>query len=217
MGYWNEKHKDVYMLQEQMLYHPFNDPVFSELYFENVRRMSAESYVRSTFDAVAEESIRCSEMLQLEFPSSDFGGQYFIEGAEFMRNYHPIIDSVIENKAWPVFNYKPWASVGDSLLRPEPFAKQDVLAYQHEIGEQNTIRLLCFRASTVEVVGYSSSKKSDGINRFQEQVTLPRFENEDPLVPIDVQVPTAAKYIWYKVPQTDDVYRAKIIRWKSPY
>jgi hypothetical protein len=32
-----------------------------------------------------------------------------------------------------------------------------------------------------------------------------------------VQVPNDAKYIWYKVPEAEGVFRAKIIRWKSPY
>lgn len=217
MGYWTEKHKDVYMLQEMFLHSPFNDPIFSEYYFENVRRMSSIDYVKTAFIALEEEMMQCSEMLQLEFPTSEYGGKYFVQGAEHMRGFTAIYDSVLETKNWPVFNYIPWELVGDSILRPEPFLKQDLLVYQQEIGEQTTLRLLCFRAGTIEIVGSSKSKKSEKLPISKQAVILPRFHNELELVTTDVQVPNDAKYIWYKVPEAEGVFRAKIIRWKSPY
>lgn len=218
LGYTDENVKNVYFMEEQLLYHPFNDTVFAEAYFRHLNKYSDQNFVEQFGAALLKEMEQKLNFLRLEWPNYNYSYEYLIKGNNAMEEHRSTFAEVYKSKHWPSFTYVPWKNVGDTIISPQPIKKQDVLAYTDSIGDGwKTIKVHNFRADMMSLAGYKQ-KKDEQIHYFGDTIYwIGPYDNAVSPPYETVNVPAKAKYIMYQVPGSNELYRAKVIGWASPY
>lgn len=205
LGYHDEQHQNVYLLQEYLLQSLFNDEAFRSNYMEYLYKYSTPEWWKESQLAMAEDAGKYYRWMQDEFPSFVLWRTQE-QGLEHIRKH---IHGTPENAPNPAmrFNYVAWEQVGDTLLSATPIKEQEVLAYRQFVeGEQMTVRVLNFRAEPIRV-------QLEG-----EMIAVQQYEPGSGPGMVDVVVPASLKKLPFIVESdADRSFKTKVIQWPSVY
>lgn len=172
--------------RELMFERFFHDMKFLALYVKALKEFTQPDYLDAFYLSIAPQVGYYEQVIQQEWPGYKFDRRRMFERAETIRQ----------------------------LIAP--LQHSSVKAhYQGKTAQGHHYKVFNYHCLPVFLEGIG--KKDDGIDEtFTGTTFLDAYNNEFPAEYMDVYSPVEGKWIYFKVPGLDSLYRVEVLQWKQP-
>ncbi len=164
----------------------FLDPVFAEKYYHYLYTFTSKSYINEFMMDLEAEIQREEKTIRIEFSDYTYDREFLVKHA---KDIHHLL---------------------------EPVEDAAIAAYtESKNNGQQQIRLSNFHLTALQVTGWGTSNQGAD-QSLKTPVFLPGYESNRLPVYHEISLPLKARFVYYQVPGIDQVYRSRLLPWKTP-